>query len=161
MLIKGIGTPPNPKLAIEIIKENPEEDSAEPLLYYCCKYGAGCEKDAVKAGEYMNRIKADYSAKICAMEIFGGESNIWYPFTLDIPYEKILFLLPDHIHLADQMVKEKRISEQLVLDIFEKEPLSDKDRLALIDFALDSFASGGFNDFKILQAMLDSAKGAI
>ncbi|MFR6034418.1 MAG: hypothetical protein ACLUKN_15355 [Bacilli bacterium] len=38
------------------------------------------------------------------------------------------------------------------LDIFEKEPLSDKDRLALIDFALDSFASGGFNDFKILQA---------
>ena len=101
MLIKGIGTPPNPKLAIEIIKENPEEDSAEPLLYYCCKYGAGCEKDAVKAGEYMNRIKADYSAKICAMEIFGGESNIWYPFTLDIPYEKILFLLPDHIHLAD------------------------------------------------------------
>ena len=161
MLIKGIGTPPNPKLAIEIIKENPYEDSAAPLLYYCCKYGAGCEKDAVKAGEYMNRIKADYSAKICAMEIFGGESNIWYPFTLDIPYEKILFLLPDHIHLAEQMVKEKRISEQLVLDIFEKEPLSDKDRLALIDFALDSFASGGFNDFKILQAMLDSAKGAI
>lgn len=161
MLIRGIGTSPNPKLAIEIIKENPDEDSAAPLLYYCCKYGAGCEKDTAKAGEYMDSAKKNYPAKYCAMEIFGNGSNIWYPVPLDIPYERILFLLPDNLHFAEPLVKEKRISEQLVLDIFNNEPLTDEDRLALLDFALDSYSSGGFNDFKILQAMLDRAKGAI